>query len=294
MAIRTFASPGAESRRHPAVHAYLRLYRVQDWLHFLPLPLAGWLADPERGDAGVLAAGVLAWALGLAYTSAINQAFDARVDVQWTTKNPVGGAFTRGDAIRLSLPPLALSLAVLAVLSPSGLIPGLALIAAATLYSAPPRLKRVPVVGSVWNLAAGIPGFFFAGSPSVAELPLRVLVALYAVLLLGSQLIHEAQDREGDVAGGVSTIATVAGRRGALAGAMVLVLSTPLVAWACAAGLATRGALTAACVLFAAYWCQLLARRLGCDDRAELKRLRLRYRYSVIALGALAFAATQM
>jgi hypothetical protein len=35
----------------------------------------------------------------------------------------------------------------------------------------------------------------------------------------------------------------------------------------------------------------LLWSRLRCEDGAELKRLRLRYRYSAICLGAVVFAA---
>ena len=71
-----------------------------------------------------------------------------------------------------------------------------------------------------------------------------------------------------------------------------LVLSTPLVTWGLADGLPARGPLTAACGVFAAIWCPVLVRRRHCEDRAVLKRLRLSFRYSVIALGALAFATT--
>ena len=39
--------------------AYLRLYRVKDWVHFLPLPLAGWAADPHHPGLTALAGGVI-------------------------------------------------------------------------------------------------------------------------------------------------------------------------------------------------------------------------------------------
>ena len=98
--------------------AYLRLYRVKDWIHFLPLPLAGWVADPRHPSMVALVGGVLGWGFGLAYASAINQAFDDRLDRMWRAKNPVGDGgegFARRQAIALSIPPMIASLSVLAV-----------------------------------------------------------------------------------------------------------------------------------------------------------------------------------
>lgn len=271
--------------------AYLRLYRVKDWIHFLPLPLAGWAADPHHPGVVALIGGVIGWGLGLAYASSINQAFDDRLDRMWRAKNPVGEGFDRRQAIVLSIPPLVASLVVLAALSPLGFLPGVVLIVAATLYSAPPRLKRFPVLGTLWNLLVGVPGFFYASRPSVGELPLRPLVGLFTVLLLGSQLIHEAQDRDDDVAGEVRTVATEGGRRTALVAASLLVIATPGIAWWLAMGVERRVEITAACTVFAAAWGALLWSRLRCEDGAELKRLRLRYRYSALCLGAIVFAA---
>ena len=271
--------------------AYLRLYRIKDWVHFLPLPLAGWVADPRHPSVTALVGGVLGWGFGLAYASSINQAFDDRLDQRWRAKNPVGTGIDRRRAILLSIPPLLASLAVLAALAPMGLFPGAALLVAATLYSAPPRLKRFPVLGTLWNLLVGVPGFFFASRPSVGELPLRPLVGLFAVLLLGSQLIHEAQDRDDDVVGEVRTVATEGGRRAALLAASALVITTPILAWCLAEGVSRRLEITAACAVFAAAWGALLWTRTRCEDSAELARLRLRYRYSAICLGAVVFAA---
>jgi 4-hydroxybenzoate polyprenyltransferase len=251
---------------------YFRLYRVKDWLHFLPLPLA---APAERLQ---LVGAVLAWGCGLAYTSCLNQAFDDRLDREG--KNPVGSDFRRRQAVLLSLPPLALLLLLLLALSPSGLMAGAIMAAAATVYSAPPRLKRVPVVGTVWNLVIGVPGLFFAGQPR--GMP---LVVLFALLLLISQLLHEAQDRDDDAAGQIRTVATEAGRRAALAAALVLTLATPAAGW----WLTGRLEETALCALFAAGWGAVLWRKLRCDDSALLMRLRLQYRWVAIALGAALF-----
>lgn len=274
------------------LRAYWRLYRVKDWLHFLPLPLAGWLGDPHRGGIASLVGGVIAWGLGLAYASAINQAYDDRLDRP--SKNPVVEGFGRRQALALSIPPMLGSLVVLAVWAPLGLLPGVTLVAAATFYSAPPRLKRFPVLGTLWNLLVGVPGFFFAGRPPLDELPLRPLVGLFALLLLGSQLIHEAQDRDDDAVGGVRTVATVGGRSTALLTAAVLVVATPVIAWFLTEGLSQRVPITMACLVFAAAWGARLWTRLRCEDGSELKRLRLQYRYTAIGLGALVFAAMQI
>lgn len=272
--------------------AYLRLYRVKDWVHFLPLPLAGWVADAHRPTVTSLVAGIGAWGLGLAYASAINQAFDGALDPE--AKNPVGGTFSRRRAILLAIPPAVASLVLLTAFSPAGVLPDVALLAAATLYSAPPRLKRFPVVGTAWNLVVAVPGFFFAARPAVDTLPLRLLVGLFAVLLLGSQLIHEAQDHDDDVAGGVRTVATEGGRRVALVAAALLALATPGVAWSLAGGADRRVEITVACVVFAVAWGAVLWTRTRSASEAELKRLRVRYRYSAICLGAVVFAATQV
>ena len=46
-----------------------------------------------RSFIAVSVGGVIGWGLALAYTSAINQAFDARVDRLNVGKNPVGHVF---------------------------------------------------------------------------------------------------------------------------------------------------------------------------------------------------------
>ncbi len=286
-------SPSEASASHDVagLAAYGRLYRVNDWIHFLPLPLAGWVADPRSPSVTSLLGGVLGWGFGLAYTSAINQAFDDRVDRDERRKNPVGAAFVRQRAIGLSLPPLALSLGALALWSPEGLLPGALLLAAATLYSAPPRLKRFVGIGTLWNLIVALPGFFFAARPPLTELPLRPVAGIFTALLLGSQLIHEAQDKDDDAQGGVRTVATVGGRGAALKAAIAVVTALPVIAYLLSAGLKTRAIVAGACAVFGAAWAYLLWAHVGSDERAAIKRLRLGYRYAAIALGAVVFWA---
>jgi 4-hydroxybenzoate polyprenyltransferase len=259
---------------------YLRFYRVKDWLHFLPLPLLGWLSG--EGSRGALAAGLCGWAFALAYTSAINQAFDDRLDP--ASKNP---RLKREQAIPLALLPLGASLLVMALFARAGLAAAAAMAVAATVYSAPPRLKRIPVVGTVWNVVIALPGFFFAGS-ALNGWP---VLALFAVLLLGSQLLHEAQDREDDAAGGVRTVATEGGGGLALGAASLLVLTLPLLAFEVAP---RRGAeLATASALFSGAWAPTLWRHRRCADLGTFQRLRLAYRWSAICLGAAIFTAVR-
>lgn len=277
-------------RRRSAVATLWKLYRVRDWLHFLPLPMAGWSAS--TGNTPALLGGVIGWAFGLAYTSAINQAFDDRLDRLNVGKNPVGGTFGRREAVLLSIPPAVAMLGIVLWLSPAGFVPAVVLLVVATLYSAPPRLKRIPGLGTVWNLVIGLPGLFFAGTPQIADGAVRLLGGLFAVLLLVSQLIHEAKDRDDDQAGGIPTIATLGGLPGALGAAAVVLLALPAITWWLADGFALRGPLTAASALFAVGWLAALTSRIVRGDETGLRATRLRYRHTSLVLGALAFLAT--
>ena len=276
--------------RRSVVATLWKLYRVRDWLHFLPLPLAGWTAGGDGVPA--LLGGVIGWACGLAYTCAINQAFDDRLDRANVGKNPVGGSLGRREAVLLAVPPAVAMLGVVLWLSPAGLLPATILLVVATLYSAPPRLKRIPGLATLWNVVIGLPGLFFAGTPQLAAGPVRLLGGLFAILLLVSQLIHEAKDRDDDQAGGIPTIATLGGMSGALGAAALVLLVLPVLTWWLANGFALRATLTAASALFAVGWVVALALRIVRGDEANLRATRLRYRHTSLALGALAFLAT--
>ena len=264
----------------------LRLYRVADWLHFLPLPLAGWMARSPRTPRE-LAGALLSWTGSLAFMSAVNQAFDDRLDRR-AGKNPVGSGLDRAAALRLAALPALVAVAASASLAPAGLAATAALLVAATVYSAPPRLKRVPVVGTLWNVVIALPGMVLAGAPQSPSPRFATLAALFAGLLLGSQLLHEAEDRDDDRAGGVTTVAVLFGARGALGAALAVVAPLPLAPWLLDPA---RPAATLATALFAAGWCAVLARRIALADTAALRQLRLRYRWSALALGAAVFAS---
>ena len=278
--------------RSPA-RDFLQLYRVRDWLHFLPLPLAGWFSSDAR-TVSALVGGVVAWALALAFMSAINQAFDDRLDRATVGKNPVGARFSRRQAVLFAVPPALAVLPVLALFSPHGIVPGLVALIAATVYSAPPRLKRVPVLGTLWNIAVGAPALFFAGAPDFDRVPFRLLVALFAALLLVSQLIHEAEDRDDDRSGGVPTVAVLTGTRGALAMAVALLAATPVLTWLLSRGLNGRGAVTVATAVFSVAWIVSLVGRMQRADLSGLRRVRLNFRYAAFVLGAAVFTAAAL
>ena len=204
----------------------LRLYRAPQWLHILPLPLATF-------DAGVpLATALLAAVRGIANAFAIlafgfllNAVSDRHVDRD-ARKNPLLAPGHVGYKTSLVVLP-ALSLA-LAALSPWPV--QLATVWCLTLgcvYSIGPRLKAVPVAGTLTD-AAGFTPILFLGmaGPSLPPGFSAVAVA-FAALLLQNQLIHEAADRIEDEASGIRTTWLTLGPRW-----------TALVA-ACAGGVAT-------------------------------------------------------
>ncbi len=265
----------------------VRLYRVRDWLHFIPLPAAGWIAGDAR-SLSALAGGTIAWTFGLAYMSAVNQAFDDRLDRPG--KNPVGARLTRRTALVWSLPAALGCLATSVVCVPSRWHVAAMLLVASTVYSAPPRLKRVPLVGTLWNVVLALPGLVMADAARAGHPSFNALACAFSLMLLASQLIHEAADRDDDQSGGVSTIAVVAGPRGALLAAALSLAALPPVAWWLACAMPHRALFTAALCLFAAPWSISLATRALRGDLRDLRALRMRYRYTAIAAGAAAFA----
>jgi 4-hydroxybenzoate polyprenyltransferase len=111
-------------------------------------------------------------------------------------------------------------------------------------------------------------------------------------LLLVSQLIHEAKDRDDDQAGGIPTIATLGGMPAALGAAVLILVALPAFTWWLANGYALRATLTVASAVFAVGWVAALTLRIARGDEANLKATRLRYRHTSLVLGALAFVAT--
>jgi 4-hydroxybenzoate polyprenyltransferase len=186
------------------ISSLLRLYRVREWVHILPLPLATFDTAAPLGIALVAAARGIANAFAiLAFGFLLNAVFDRHVDRD-AHKNPLilsGAADYRSSLV--ALPAVSL---VLAALSPwPALVATLVCLILGCVYSTGPRLKSVPVAGSLIN-AAGFTPILFLGMASPSLPPRFGYVTLaFAALLLQNQLIHEAGDQIEDRASGIRT-----------------------------------------------------------------------------------------
>ncbi len=188
----------------------LRFLRLRDWFYFLVLPVLSWdhaAPDPLRLVVAVLVAGCC---LGFAY--GWNNLRDAKLDLS-VAKNPLAGAGRPGsDRHRVLL--LCLTAAALAAGAWLGPIPGAAVafqLVGSALYSGGPRIKRIPVVGTLTNLWIFCPLAFFCQGPLPWATGLLGFTGLFGVVLVQNQLLHEAMDLDEDLADGVRTTAAILG-----------------------------------------------------------------------------------
>lgn len=199
---------------------WLGYTRARQWWHFLALPVAGVALDPARGG-GVLAAvaATLAGAAALAYGYLLNAVADRGMDLD-RRKNPLLGE----APVSLRWPLAALATAALAS---AGLVSTVAVAAVVTMlvsgwcYSAGPRWKSVPLLGTAMNVANFTPLLFLGvrdGARAGALLPLALA---FAALLLQNQLLHEAADAEEDRRGGLRTTFAALGAGGAAVAALL-------------------------------------------------------------------------
>jgi len=260
---------------------WLRRARAGRWLHFLALPIAG--LDSQLGMRSVLAVArgvVVAFAV-LAFGYLLNALTDRAMDRP--TKNPLAGTGQLPRTVPLELAVFA----GLALVASAG-APRVAQIATGVclasgwLYSAGPRLKRHPVVGSLANVTNFVPLMWVGAAEGGAPRGLVPLATVLACMLLQNQLIHEAADREEDRAGGIRTSVLVLGARRASVAAMVL--GAGVVSGAHALG---APAWAPVLVYIVAFPCALAV--AGADED-QMKRIRLLHRIVSVAAGALLFA----
>jgi len=253
------------------------MLRVREWAHFLLLPLAA--LEPSRGLAGLLALArglvIASSVLGFGYL--LNALADRKTDRPG--KNPVA----EGDVAEARIAVLLLG-GVAAAASAAGppvvRIATALCLASGAAYSAGPRLKQWPFLGTLAN-ATNFAPLLWVGSAGEATLPWMLpLTALFTCLLLQSQLLHEAADRGEDRAARVrTTVLFVGDGAAALLGALLGVLLAGLT-WRAA------GALAAAplALLYAGVFPGALA-RLG-KDAPAMTRVRRAHRWSALAAGA--------
>jgi 4-hydroxybenzoate polyprenyltransferase len=143
--------------------------------------------------------------LGFAYS--VNSVVDRGADAPG--KNPLAGRENVGVAVGVAL--AAASLGLLLCVALGSVVPCLVSLIAGTIYSAGPRLKRVPLAGTLLNAPIFAPLLFLARgakSPSFAELSLLVV---FVALLLQNQLLHERADAEEDARAGAITTGRLLG-----------------------------------------------------------------------------------
>lgn len=257
----------------------LQALRARQWLHFLPLPLAGislfGLVSGSCPLTPVLWA-IVAGGLGLGHAYGLN-AYCERATDRPGRKNPLAGARVG----RLALAPVLLcgALSLVAAGRCGGLGPAAICVAAGGLYSAGPRLKRWPLVGTLTNAAIFAPLLALVGGPRPPGF--AGMSAVFVALLLQNQLLHERADADEDRRAGARTTAMLlgpAGLRRALGG---LGLVGALAAWPGAAP-ASWAAGTLG-----------LAFGAACFGRGEAATERRRHRAVALLAGAAMWALAQ-
>ncbi len=188
--------------------------RARDWWYFAGLPLSALVDETRRVHASVsrILLSLLAAAACLAFAYGLNGITDRALDSD-SAKNVLAGAseVSRETVILLAACVLV-ALAACATLELRAWAVAASLLAGGV-YSAGPRLKRWPFVGTLTNLAIFVPlPFFTAALPPSAEHAL--LVATFTLLLGQSQLVHELADAADDARGDVRTTAVVVGHAG--------------------------------------------------------------------------------
>jgi 4-hydroxybenzoate polyprenyltransferase len=263
----------------------LRLVRFREWFYFLALPLAG--VDLGRGaaaNAWPVARGVAVAFCVLAFGYLLNAASDLGVDVD-PRKNPLLAAGGRTPARATAAALAAAGVGLSAFGEPAGLIAALVAIASGTVYSVGPRLKGVPVLGTLANATNFVP-LLWVGAAAHDPPLARQLAPAFAGVLLQSQIVHEAADAAGDARAGVRTTFLALGRAASVALAALFgawpVTETALPGW-------TRGALL---VVFAVAFPVALARCADPPSRAAA--LRRWHRLAGVAVGAALFVRAAM
>lgn len=258
--------------------------RARQWLHFLPLPAAGVsLSDSAFHLVTALARGVFAAASVLAFGYLLNAVTDRDMDLD-VAKNPL----TREApaAHRGALTALALAALLAASVSPWALLAAAISLLSGWCYSAGPRLKSRPFVGTALNVSSFTPLLFLATRGADDALRVLPLSLCFAGLLVQNQLLHERADLDEDRRGALRTTYFVLGPKGSAA----LALGCSLAVWR-GLSLATRGApgaaLTALALLTA------LIAPVALLRRGEPARARRAHRVAAAALGAAVFLAAR-
>jgi 4-hydroxybenzoate polyprenyltransferase len=271
--------PRADAWRRAA-----RALRGSGWWYFSLLPLIGLVGDPRSEDGAVLriVGSVVAAGLCLAYAYGLNGITDRGMDRD-AAKNALAGLVAVPLEASLLVAACALvAVSIAAALTPVALVgTGMSLVAA-TLYSVQPRLKRLPVVGTLVNglIFAPLPFLATAGPPSPGML---FLACCFYVLITQNQILHEVGDSHEDAMAGVRTTGVVVGPTGVRVIALVLGPVAALFLWRMHAA-APVALLAAALGLCGG------ATIVGMGDAQRAGRLRVAHRWYSLVVGGVLFA----
>ena len=255
--------------------------RVRQWLHFTVLPAAALgHGAAARGELEV-ARGALIAAFGLAYAYGLNAITDRATDDR--RKNPLSGDPSVPPAVAAAV--VACGLVALALAASGSLVAcvaALVCVLAGTAYSAGPRLKAIPVVGTLTNVAIFAPLLAVGLGEAPRPAAFDALAWAFVASLLQNQLLHELADADEDRRASVVTTARLLGPRGTSAAVALLGL-----------GGASGGALLSASaaqaiavvLLFGATTLAAFARGWAPDAR------RRRHRWIGLTGGGVVFAA---
>lgn len=288
---RVSALAESDAVKPSCVTAHLRLYRVPEWAHILPLPLATFdLAAPLDVSLPAAARGIANAFAILAFGFLLNAVSDRHVDRD-TRKNPL--LLPASVDYRWSLALLPTLSVLLASFSPwPAQLATFACLFLGCVYSVGPRLKSIPVVGSLLN-AVGFTPILILGM-SGPELPpgFGNVALTFAALLLQNQFLHEAGDCIEDRASGIRTTWLTLGPRWTA----LLAAGAGLAALLAAAGVTAAGGQVAVLLLiggvFGLGFPLLLARPQL--SPASAARLRVYHRWCSVAAGSSLYLAWRL
>ena len=269
----------------------LRLYRVRDWIHMLPVPLATFDLYAPRGRAWLAAGrGVASAFVILAFGFLLNSVSDRQVDRDGR-KNPLIIAGAAGYQYSLAVL-LVLSLVLAAVSPVPARLAIVTCLALGVVYSIGPRLKSVPVAGSLTNAAGFTLMLFFGMSSATLPVGFGYVALVYATLLLQNQLMHEAGDQLEDRASGIRTTWLTLGPRWTALMAAFAGLGATIAAAHIVPRAAVVPVVAIASMIFVVAFPLLLSwPRLKTREAA---RLRVIQRWWAVVFGAALYAAWRM
>lgn len=185
-----------------SIGGLVRFVRVRDWLHFLPLPLLS--AGPEPLQPVAFAASMVAAAGCLAFAYGWNEWEDEGLD-RWRAdgRTPWGASPATLKGLLAVIAVVTIAAAAL-----NGLVPALAAVtslAGGGLYSAGPRLKCLPVIGTLTNAWIFAPIAFLGAAGGHLDREAWLILWGFVGVLLQNQLVHEAAHAEDDLNEGVRT-----------------------------------------------------------------------------------------